>query len=157
MDIISILVGIVVGLIIGFAIAWSWSTAVSKAKHKANNVTEAQLKALLAQQAQSHLQHSRTSLDVIESELQALRTSVNNYENNLQNSDEDQSGSAFFGEHASVFLRNTQLPASKTKLDLASEDQPRDFANNGSGLFVGSPADDVNNNSSENIKEKANN
>ncbi|MFT5713337.1 MAG: hypothetical protein ACI9DQ_001749, partial [Glaciecola sp.] len=44
---------------------------------------------------------------------------------------------SFFGEHASVFLRNS-VKANKNDLALAQPDtQPRDFANSGSGVFDG--------------------
>lgn len=56
---------------------------------------------------------------------------------------------AFFGEHASVFLRNS-YKTSKNDLALAQPDaQPRDFANSGSGVFVGLVAEPAKENKSD--------
>ena len=155
MDLTSLVIGLAIGLIIGFIIAWVWVSATTKAKSKASNSTEAELKALLAQQAQQHLNISRNGINTIEKELVILRNSVAHYEQSLQTPEEDKTASAYFGEHASLFLRNSNQ-GNKHSFDSKSEAQPRDFANNGSGLFVGTPLAEEVEDSAQAVKVKAN-
>ncbi len=132
--------GFMAAFILGFVIAWFWAKSNAKALYKKNSHPEAELKSLMAQQAQQYLTNSRNSLHKLETELQMLRDNVSQYEQVLSTSQEDESTSSFFGEHASVFLRNTKLKDNKFAAERSSDAQPRDFANQGSGLFVGHPA-----------------
>ncbi len=152
MDFIALLVGIIIGAVAGFIIAWIWASSVAKAKHSAAHSTEAELKALLAQQAKTYLETSRETIQSVERELASLRDSVNDYENTLTMQNEDDSKTSYFGEHAGVFLRNTDEKATKHLISENSNNQPRDFANNGSGLFVGTSASE-----SQNKKKKSTN
>ena len=138
MDIVTLLVGLGIGALIGFVVAWFWSSSVTKAHSKANTQTEVELKSLLEQQAQGHIQSSKGSLNNIENELNALRQSIAQYEQSLQPSESDGNSTPFFGEHASLFLRNTGENDVPVHND-SSEAQPKDFANNSSGLFAGNP------------------
>lgn len=143
MDITTLVIGLLIGLIFGFAGAWAWLNASGNAKRNAINTTETELKALMAQQAATHLDTTRQSINSIETQVRALKQSISQYEQALQAPEADQPQSAFFGEHASVFLRNTSVKAVKDDFDASGTahdgSQPRDFANNGSGLFVGNP------------------
>ncbi len=62
MDITTLFIGIVVGLLLGAGLTYMWASSVQKANSQANNSTEAELKSLLAEQANSHL---RTSSETI--------------------------------------------------------------------------------------------
>jgi uncharacterized membrane-anchored protein YhcB (DUF1043 family) len=140
MDFISIIIGLVIGSIIGFAIAWQ--IASSRAKQKGNKLSrsEQELKTILAQQANHHIESSKESIEAIHMRLQQLSNNIQQYESSLQVGTEENDKASFFGEHASVFLRNnTQTKASNDKLNVGDA-PPRDFANNGSGLFVGNVA-----------------
>jgi uncharacterized membrane-anchored protein YhcB (DUF1043 family) len=139
MEISTLITGIVIGLIIGGIIVFiivknMQSNSESKVDH-----TESELKALLAIQARQHLDISRQALTDIQNKTAALATHLNDYEESLAQAtmSERDSKDSFFGEHASVFLRNS-LKVNKNDLALAQPDtQPRDFANSGSGVFHG--------------------
>jgi uncharacterized membrane-anchored protein YhcB (DUF1043 family) len=139
MEISTLITGIVIGLIIGGIIVFiivknMQSNSESKVDH-----TESELKALLAIQARQHLDISRQALTDIQNKTAALATHLNDYEESLTKAtiSESDSKDSFFGEHASVFLRNS-LKVNKSDLALAQPDtQPRDFANGGSGVFHG--------------------
>ncbi|MFT6270448.1 MAG: uncharacterized membrane-anchored protein YhcB (DUF1043 family) [Alphaproteobacteria bacterium] len=143
MDILALFIGIVIGIIVGFAVAWVWANSITTAKKSATQSTESDLKTLLAQQAKSHLEASRESIQTLESELNRLLTSVKDYEQSLSVTTEDYSKNTFFGEHASMFLRNTGSESNKTIATKSTDNQPKDFANSGSGVFAGSPAAQV--------------
>lgn len=139
MDVVTLLVGFGIGALIGFVVAWFWSSSVTKARSKASTQNEAELKSLLEQQAQGHIQSSKGCLNNIENELNALRQSIARYEQTLQAPESDENNMPFFGEHASLFLRNNSQANEEVHND-SSEAQPKDFANNGSGLFAGNSA-----------------
>jgi uncharacterized membrane-anchored protein YhcB (DUF1043 family) len=151
MEISTLITGIVIGLIIGGIIGFiivknRQSNSDSKVNHN-----EAELKALLAIQARQHLDISRQALTDIQNKTAALATHLNDYEESLTQATMSASDSkeSFFGEHASVFLRNS-LKANKNDLALAQPDtQPRDFANSGSGVFGGVKAKALQENKSQ--------
>lgn len=139
MDLLAISIGLIVGVIVGFAIAWFWTNSTASAKKSAESRSESELKGLLALQAKNHLDVTRQSIQNLENELNRLLNSVKEYEQSLDVSNEDYSKNTFFGEHASMFLRNTDSSANKTTMTENIDDQPKDFANSGSGVFVGTP------------------
>jgi uncharacterized membrane-anchored protein YhcB (DUF1043 family) len=139
MDITTLFIGIVVGLLLGAGLTYMWASSVQKANSQANNSTEAELKSLLAEQANSHLRTSSETIERISGELNALKTSMMQYEQSLSMPLEDESRTTFFGEHASLFLRNSPPSVTKSANDSSTGDQPRDFSNGASGLFVGHP------------------
>ncbi|MFT5278016.1 MAG: uncharacterized membrane-anchored protein YhcB (DUF1043 family) [Glaciecola sp.] len=145
MEIGTLVIGIIIGLIIGGLIGFiSVKSMQSKTAKKATH-TEEELKALLAIQASQHLNVSRQALTDIQNKTAELAGQLNNYEDSLRkaNSSADETKDTFFGEHASVFLRNN-FKTSKNDLALAQPDtQPRDFANSGSGVFVGLSSEPV--------------
>jgi len=149
MDLLTLFIGVFIGLVVGLAIAWFWINSLNKSRKSAQQSMEAELKALLAQQATSHLLASRETIQSIESNLASLRNSVADYEKSLAESTSDTSQSTYFGEHASMFLRNTDKKSDKSKSAEHPDNQPKDFANSGSGVFVGSA-----NSETINIEEK---
>lgn len=152
MDFLALFIGILLGLIIGFGLAWFWATAHNASKTASAQNTEAELKGLLAQQAQNHLQNTRNTIQNLERELANLSQSVTHFEQSMSTPASDDKHSAFFGEQTSLFLRNTEHKPSKTITNKSSDAQPRDFANNGSGLFVGAPVSEE-----QQAQEKTNN
>nr|WP_136251824.1 DUF1043 family protein [Ningiella ruwaisensis] len=138
MDIVSIIIGLVIGLAIGFIVAWQWQSA--QAKKKSLNLTrsERELKTMLAQQAQHHIEASRESIEAMQLRLEQLSANIQQYESSLQVGTEETDKVSFFGEHAGMFLRNSTKDKASNDASNVSDAPPRDFANNGSGLFVGS-------------------
>lgn len=152
MDFLTLFIGLIVGLIVGFAVAWFWTNSMTNSENTSVKSTEVELKNLLAQQAKSHLQTSRESIQTLEAELQRMQASVTEYENTLSASSEEYTQNNFFGEHASMFLRNTDSKSNKAIASKNPDNQPKDFANSGSGVFVGSASAET-----VNIEEKTNN
>lgn len=140
MDVVTLLVGVIIGILIGVFAAVIWYKVNAKENQAVNSANEAELKILLAQQAHSHISQTQQSVLKLEQELNLLKASVTQYENALSVNDIDDTQSSFFGEHAGVFLRNTTKSDNKFIFEKSSDAQPKDFANNGSGLFVGQPA-----------------
>ncbi len=139
MEIGTLLIGIIIGLIIGVVLGLvAFRTMHSNSQQQVNH-TEDERKALLAIQTRQHLNISRQVLNDIQNRTAELASHFNEYEESLTKATTSagEMKESFFGEHASVFLRNT-LEAHKKDLALAQPDtQPRDFANSGSGVFVG--------------------
>jgi len=54
-----------------------------------------------------------------------------------QGGEEEGSKVPFYGEQATTYLRNNLKGSDKSKVNRVSDTQPKDFANSGSGLFVG--------------------
>lgn len=136
MDVLIPLALLVVGLIIGFFVARYIYTKSSS--QQAVEVAERNVKEMLAQQADHHIHQTRQSLSAIESQCQALRHQVDEYESLLgQSMDEDAPRVPFYGEQASSYLRNNMQGKEKSKQPHVTDTQPRDFAKDGSGLFVG--------------------
>lgn len=138
MDLFTFIIGIVIGLAVGFAVAWVWANSISSAKKSVSQSTEAELKALLALRAKNHVDASKESIQNIELELGRLVSSMKEYEESLIINTQDYSKNTFFGEHASMFLRNSDEKPNKSIESKSTDNQPRDFANSGSGVFVGS-------------------
>jgi uncharacterized membrane-anchored protein YhcB (DUF1043 family) len=140
MDILTLCIGIGIGLIVGFVFAWVLKKPSSGANKSASKSTETELKGILAQQAKSHLDKSHDAIQTLETELRRLKASINEYEESLTVTNDDDVNSTFFGEHASMFLRNTESKSNNSSDTQSTEYQPKDFANSGSGVFVGSAA-----------------
>jgi len=151
MEIGTLIIGIIIGLVIGGILGLIvFRTMQSNSQQKVNH-TEDERKALLAIQARQHLDISRQALTDIQNRTAELASHLNEYEDSLTQATTSagEVKETFFGEHASVFLRNS-LEAHKKDLALAQPDtQPRDFANSGSGVFVGADAKTVKKNKSQ--------
>lgn len=135
MELLVSLALLVVGLIIGFFVG-----RFSLVKTGSNNAaqTEKQVKEILAQQAQHHIHQSRQSLDSIEGQCLTLRQQIEEYEALLDQSNEDSSAKVpFYGEQATTYLRNNLKQSETASTKRTPDTQPKDFANSGSGLFVG--------------------
>ena len=139
MEIGTLIIGIIIGLVIGGILGLVAFRAMQSNSQQKNNHTEDERKALLAIQTRQHLEISRQALTDIQNRTAELASHLNDYEDSLAQATTSagEVKESFFGEHASVFLRNS-LEAHKKDLALAQPDtQPRDFANSGSGVFVG--------------------
>ncbi len=135
MELLVSLALLVVGLIIGFFVGRFFQQ-----KQGAGSAaqTEKQVKEILAQQAQHHIHQTRQSLESIESQCETLKQQIDEYETLLeQGGEEEGSKVPFYGEQATTYLRNNLKGSDKSKVNRVSDTQPRDFANSGSGLFVG--------------------
>lgn len=142
MDLLSIVTGLIIGLVIGFLCAFIWAKAKKTEKTNSLSSSERELKIIYAEQANHHIVSSKESIDAIRLRLDQLTNNIQQYEASLQTSNDENDNASFFGEHASVFLRNNKgSQASNDKLNVGDA-PPRDFANNGSGLFVGNVAQD---------------
>ncbi len=141
MDGISVLIGLIVGILLGATIAWKLSQNHESKKTKQMASTEAELKALLAQQAHEHVSTTKSGLSNLKQQLDILSNSIDNYENALTQPNQPGEKSTFYGEQASVFLRNKTIEINTPKAEI-EDAQPRDFANNPSGLFVDNSIDE---------------
>lgn len=151
MEISTLVTGIIIGLIIGGLIGvLAVKSTQSKTSQKASH-TEDELKGLLAIQARQHLDISRHALTDIQNKTAELASHLNEYEDSLTKATTNagETKESFFGEHASLFLRNN-FKTSKSNIALAQPDtQPRDFANSGSGVFIGQVSNPLKSNKSK--------
>lgn len=137
MEPISLVSGIVLGAIIGGAGAWFAAQSQTKSRSKHLAQTEAELKELFSQQANQHLSTTKEAVASIQTQLEAIKSQITHYESNLSAKQEENSSDTFYGEHASVFLRNTQQPRAQQRIPDSTEAQPKDFSNQSTGLFAG--------------------
>lgn len=136
MDWIIGLLLLVAGGVIGFFVAkFVFNDRREVDSDKSNEQT---MKQIMAQQATTHINETRQVLDSMEAQCDNLREQLNAYEGLLEVNTQSEDGNKlnYFGEHATVYIRNTQN-TSKTKRE-PSEFQPRDFSSGSSGLFDGS-------------------
>lgn len=138
MNLETLLLGILVGILIGAALSFFWMNKLMKSKANSSKNTEIELKALLSEKAKNHIHTSRSGLEQIKRDVAHMLDDIENFEKSLQDSPTINSNDSFFGEHATVFLRNTQIRSDKSTQTSNTDDQPKDFANTGSGVFVGS-------------------
>lgn len=135
MDVLIPLALLVVGVIIGFFVArhlYGQDDSGNASKQAEKNVKE-----LMAQQAEHHIHQTRQAADAIEKQCQALKQQLQDYQALLsQETDSDLPRVPFYGEQATTYLRNN-LKSSERRAPTVASTQPRDFANSGSGLFVG--------------------
>ncbi|MBT1452470.1 DUF1043 family protein [Glaciecola sp. XM2] len=137
MEIVSVIFGVVVGVVIGVAVAWQWANIKAKQKGADLVRSEQELKTILAQQAHHHIESSKESIDAIRLRLEQLTNNLQTYEASLSIANEETDKASFFGEHARMYLRNHTPVSSSSDSANQGDAPPRDFANNGSGLFVG--------------------
>lgn len=126
---------LVVGVVIGFFIGqFKASLQTSGASSKA---AEQSVKAVMTQQAEHHVFQTRQTLHSLKQQLEQLEDQVTDYETHIQPAEEEDGTPkmTFFGEQATAMLRNSQKQRVKTKTT-STDEQPRDFANSASGLFV---------------------
>jgi uncharacterized membrane-anchored protein YhcB (DUF1043 family) len=136
MDWIIGLLLLVAGGVIGFFIAkYYFDGGFSKAKTQSN---EQQVKELMAQQANGHIQQSRDIIDSLQTQCENLSLQLDNYQSllNSASQDEDTEQLSYFGQDADLIIRNKL--ANQKRKRVPTESQPRDFSSGGSGLFDGS-------------------
>lgn len=135
MEILISLGLLVVGLIIGFFVArYMYTERNASAAAKS---AEQSVKAVMTQQAEHHVFQTRQTLQGLQHQIDVLNEQLGEYETQVQPSEESDGvpKMTFFGEQATAMLRNSSKVKSNQKSS-KSEEQPRDFANSGSGLFV---------------------
>ncbi|MCW8109469.1 YhcB family protein [Alteromonas ponticola] len=137
MDVLIPLALLATGLIIGFFVARHMYTGSDNSI--AEQRAEQSVKDLMAQQAEHHIHQTRHTIEDIENQCYALKQQLEEYEMLLkQNDDDDSPRVPFYGEQATSYLRNNLKGKEKSKASKVAGAQPLDFANTGSGLFVGS-------------------
>ncbi len=134
MDILVAIGLVIVGSIIGFFVARFIYT--QQTDNLAAKEAEKSVKAVLTQQAEHHVFQARQTLQGLKHQIDVLEDQINDYETQTRPSDEqdDMPKMTFFGEQATALLRNTHKQ--RTPKALSSDEQPRDFANSASGLFI---------------------
>lgn len=135
MDVFIPLIALVIGCVIGFFVART--LAARSDNSQTVKQAEQSIKELLSQQAQMHLQQNKQALDNIEKQCQVLRQQLEDYQKVLAADDGDTPSVPFYGEQATTYLRNNLKEADTKHSHSVADSQPRDFANTGSGLFVG--------------------
>lgn len=133
MDWIVGLLLLVVGAVIGFFVA----KFISKENHSEQSTQskEETVKQIMAQQAATHLTQSRLVVNTLQAECDKLREQMDAYESLLttETQQEGNESLSYFGEHATVYLRNQQAKQKRERSQ--AEFQPKDFSSGSSGLF----------------------
>ncbi|GBL04883.1 ZapG family protein [Glaciecola sp. KUL10] len=139
MELLSIFVGLALGLVLGAVAMYLYFTQTRSKTNKEQS--ESELKSILAVQARDHIDASHSLINQIQQDTERLQAQLNAYEASLLESDfkEDDTRASFYGEHASVYLRNTVKTEKTPKLAASTEAPPRDFSSDASGLFAGAP------------------
>ena len=135
MDILIAIGLVVVGLIIGFFSA-QFMYARRDGQTAAQKAAALNVKQVMTQQAEHHVFQTKQTIEGLEQQINTLRDQLQDYESHLQ-PEEPKEGDeklSFFGEQTTAMLRNA-YKNKQQKLE-SSDQQPRDFANSGSGLFV---------------------
>lgn len=133
MDWIVGLLLLLVGAVIGFFVAKYVLT--NNHSNKSQQSSEQTVKQIMAQQAATHLTQSRLVVDTLQHECDKLREQMDAYENllNAETQTEGNESLSYFGEHATVYLRNQQTR--QKRAPSSAEFQPKDFSSGSSGLF----------------------
>ena len=126
---------LVTGAIIGYFVAKYVSN--KEIVDKSSGENEHTIKELMIQQASQHLHETKLIAEQLAAKSESLKQQIENYEQLIinQSAGDEASSLNYFGEHASTYLRNKNLPP---KRDNSNADiQPLDFSAQGSGLFSG--------------------
>lgn len=110
----------------------------SKQNDTKNKDLEATLKNVLANHAKLHISETRTLVENIEKQCQAISAQLSSYETTITSESEEKSSPEleYFGEQEATYLRHSKL-GSREKNRTKATNQPRDYAASGSGLFAG--------------------
>ncbi len=124
---------LVVGTIIGFFIAKQTTKKPSVATEK--DAQKESHKKLFVQQTSVYLESAFSSIAEIEKQCEASRSQLEHFQSQLKtfSRDESKPQEQFFGEQASVYLRNSE--SKKTSTVKSSDVQPRDYSGEASGLL----------------------
>ena len=133
MDWVVGLLLLLVGAVIGFFVA-KYVLANNHSKQSSQS-SEQTIKQIMAQQAATHLTQTRLVVDTLQQECDKLREQMDAYEDLLtaETQTEGSDSLSYFGEHATVYLRNQQ--AKQKRAPSKAEFQPKDFSSGSSGLF----------------------
>jgi uncharacterized membrane-anchored protein YhcB (DUF1043 family) len=127
---------LVAGGVIGFFVArYFFDRGQANSKTKSN---EQQVKELMAQQANGHIEQSREIIGSLQTQCENLAHQLNNYQSLLNSSTEEEGTEqlSYFGQDADLIIRNKL--ANQKRKRVPTESQPRDFSSGSSGLFDGS-------------------
>ena len=132
-DIIIYIALLVVGLVIGLVIAKASFASDNPAQQQ---TAKAEQEQVMLAQLRNQLAAAQESIHAIEAQSSQLQSQITEFDYILTTYEtvDEQPKIAFFGEHASPYLR-MQNKAKRDKSN--AESQPRDFSNSGSGLFDG--------------------
>ncbi len=158
MDYLSLLIGLLVGAIIAGFVGWKAGASKAKGYTRQITSTEEEIKQLISQQAQQHIETTKTAVETMQEQLTAIQEQLTGFESGLQ-TENCQSEDTFYGEHASLFLRNSQGLKVKKDKESSSDNPPRDFSGDSSGVFVGETAENtvsIDTHEIEENKEKGN-
>jgi len=134
--VITIAISSLIGFALGLLVAFIWKKASSNTTTSGLSHSEDEMKTIFVEQARHHIETNKEAIDAIHARLEQLVNNTQQFESSLQIGNESNDKTAFFGEHASVFLRNSKRsPASS--LSENREAQPLDFSSKSSGVFVG--------------------
>lgn len=139
----TIVIGILTFLAgIGFGAGGLYYFHTSKQNDTKNKNLEATIKNVLANHAKLHIDETRTLVENIEKQCQAISSQLTHYEATIESESEEKSGPGleYFSEQESTYLRHSKLDTREKDRKKAT-DQPRDYAATGSGLFVGKKDD----------------
>ncbi|MEM0909512.1 MAG: DUF1043 family protein [Pseudomonadota bacterium] len=153
MDYLSLLVGLFVGAVIAGFVGWKMGYSKAKPFSRKISSTEEEIKQLINQQAQQHIETTKTAVETMQEQLTAIQEQLSGFESGLKTEDNINPEDTFYGEHASLFLRNSQGLKAKKETTSQSDNQPRDFSSGSSGVFAG---ESDNENDREETKEKGN-
>ena len=142
MDYLSLLIGFLAGAIIAGIVGWKMGSSKANTHTKSITSTEEEIKQLINQQAQQHIETTKTAVETMQQQLTAMQEQLAGFESGLQTEDSAKSEEAFYGEHASLFLRNTQIKEKKVP-ESSTDNPPRDFSSGSSGVFVGETTEKV--------------
>ena len=133
MDWVVGLLLLLVGAVIGFFVAKY--VLMNNHSNQSSQSSEQTVKQIMAQQAATHLAQSRLVVDSLSQECDKLREQMDAYEHllNAETQSEDGQSLSYFGEHATVYLRNQQ--AKQKRSPSQADFQPKDFSSGSSGLF----------------------
>ncbi|GGD50138.1 ZapG family protein [Lacimicrobium alkaliphilum] len=126
------------GAVIGFFISLFLS------KRQANTTSgphlEKEIKSILSEQGQIHINECRQVLEAMEKQSELLKQQLDHYEDLLTTpeDEEDSPQLSYFGDQASVYLRNKGK--TRQQKNQTADYQPRDYPSASSGLFSGKPS-----------------
>ena len=131
---------LIVGIVIGFFVARFINVEDKKTEQAPKKET---VKEIMAQHSNSHILETKKIAHLLEQQTIALNQQIAAFEmvSNADSNGSEGSSLNYFGEHASVYLRNKGAKQNRTKS--SAEFQPLDFSSHSSGLFSGDEASKV--------------
>jgi uncharacterized membrane-anchored protein YhcB (DUF1043 family) len=135
MDWIVGLLLLLVGVVIGFFLSKYWFE--SQPATQSTDDKEETARQLMIQQTAQHITDSRNLVSDVQYQCDMLQQKINEFEELTRHThiSSEQDKLEFYGGTTDTYLSQKQPSESREKVK--AEYQPRDYANSGSGLFVG--------------------